>query len=289
MFIGNGCITTGTITHELLHALGLFHEHQRKDRDDWVYIHRDNINLKEKHIKANFDKCRGCEDYGIPYNIESIMHYPSNAFPKNVHKPTITPLDPTQAWIMGASNELGIHEEVLLKKMYKCTPPDYLPLLQFYGLWTEIFQSLHTQLGTIEVKNSVDSYNTNDHFYVEICNPASCCTASLDSNHNDFQSGNLDTFTDLDHTDSPEEILGNCEYFSISEVTSFKVMRWGMYTNWEYHTGATLEEYWKGDYIKLKSVTSRIVHVCTYDDWIPADQEWHQFSCQIQLNPLEYS
>ena len=37
------CIKTGSVMHELLHALGFHHEHTRPDRDNFVTIHFDNI------------------------------------------------------------------------------------------------------------------------------------------------------------------------------------------------------------------------------------------------------
>merc|ERR1711974_223783 len=44
--LAKGCERSGTIIHELIHAWGFFHEHQRPDRDNFVKILWENIDPK---------------------------------------------------------------------------------------------------------------------------------------------------------------------------------------------------------------------------------------------------
>lgn len=41
--IGAGCDTKAVVQHEILHALGFYHEQSRSDRDDYVKIWWDEI------------------------------------------------------------------------------------------------------------------------------------------------------------------------------------------------------------------------------------------------------
>ena len=44
MFLGkDNCFNKETITHELLHSLGFFHEHSRPDRDQWIKVEYENV------------------------------------------------------------------------------------------------------------------------------------------------------------------------------------------------------------------------------------------------------
>lgn len=73
--------------HEIGHALGLWHEQSRSDRDQFIRINWENIKKKNQF---NFDLAG--TPFG-PYDFKSRMHYDKYAFSKN-GKPTIEPLDP---------------------------------------------------------------------------------------------------------------------------------------------------------------------------------------------------
>uniref|UniRef100_A0A8D3C2G5 Metalloendopeptidase n=1 Tax=Scophthalmus maximus TaxID=52904 RepID=A0A8D3C2G5_SCOMX len=51
--LGAGCINNGIIQHELLHALGFWHEQNRSDRDIYVEIHSDNIEDGRQDFSKN--------------------------------------------------------------------------------------------------------------------------------------------------------------------------------------------------------------------------------------------
>lgn len=86
----------GSIIHEIGHAIGLFHEQAREDRDNHVLIDWNNIQSGKGH---NFNKyseavflwfgAQDGQDLG-PYDFTSIMHYGSFAFAADPTKPTIT-------------------------------------------------------------------------------------------------------------------------------------------------------------------------------------------------------
>ncbi|MFC4792248.1 M12 family metallopeptidase [Hymenobacter endophyticus] len=89
--LASGCSTGNTI-HEIGHALGLFHEQTRNDRDTYVNILTQNIQSGYEH---NFTKygAQGISgtDYGA-LDFGSIMMYGSFSFSSN-GQPTITKKD----------------------------------------------------------------------------------------------------------------------------------------------------------------------------------------------------
>jgi hypothetical protein len=72
------------VQHELGHTIGLPHEHQRPDRDNYITIHYENIKSSWKDQFDIFPKEYWSYDYTkYPYDYNSIMHYGSFAASKN--------------------------------------------------------------------------------------------------------------------------------------------------------------------------------------------------------------
>ncbi|XP_067627492.1 hatching enzyme 1.2 [Eurosta solidaginis] len=83
----------GRIMHEVMHAIGIYHEQSRADRDNYVKIHWDNIVPKYRKNFKLISKKKGKHSFDYDYN--SVMHYGEYYFSKKKgEKPTMTPLQP---------------------------------------------------------------------------------------------------------------------------------------------------------------------------------------------------
>ncbi|XP_064196363.1 meprin A subunit alpha [Anguilla rostrata] len=117
--IGERCDSKAIVEHELLHALGFYHEQSRSDRDDYVKIWWDQIIPGKEH---NFNKYEDdfITDLNTPYDYESIMHYRPLSFNKNESVPTITTAIPFFNEIIGQRLDFSAVDLVRLNRMYKC-------------------------------------------------------------------------------------------------------------------------------------------------------------------------
>lgn len=96
--LGDSC-SVGIIIHELGHTVGLWHEHCREDRDQWVEVDWSNVkfgcdgNFKQHNICG---KAEPTEDVGA-YDYASIMHYGERTFAVDPRDPTLKLLRPVPA------------------------------------------------------------------------------------------------------------------------------------------------------------------------------------------------
>ncbi|GMT24891.1 hypothetical protein PFISCL1PPCAC_16188, partial [Pristionchus fissidentatus] len=116
--LGRGCLFHEIVVHELMHAVGFWHEHSRADRDDHIKIVWENI---LPGMKSQFDKISAAlqDTQGEAYDYRSIMHYDSTAFSKN-GKDTITTVVNGFTSVIGQATDLSKNDIVKINKLYEC-------------------------------------------------------------------------------------------------------------------------------------------------------------------------
>lgn len=119
--LASGC-STGNAAHEILHALGMYHEHTRCNRDNFVTIDYDEIQAGKE---GNFFKagsgtedgaCSGAFDIGA-YDEGSMMHYGQFAFAIGSN-PTIIPKDGVDGSAMGQRSQVGPTDQETIDQLY---------------------------------------------------------------------------------------------------------------------------------------------------------------------------
>ncbi|NXI63980.1 MEP1A protein, partial [Anseranas semipalmata] len=118
--IGAGCDYKAIVEHEILHALGFYHEQSRMDRDDYVTIWWDEIITGREHNFQKYDDSF-ITDLNTPYDYESVMHYAPFSFNKNESIPTITAKIPAFDNIIGQRLDFSAIDLERLNRMYNCT------------------------------------------------------------------------------------------------------------------------------------------------------------------------
>lgn len=110
-------VLIGTVLHEILHALGFFHEQNRYDRDDFVRVNFQNI-PKDKFI--NFEKMSSDEisSYDVEYDIRSVLHYSPYAFSTNNAKTIESLRSPALNDVMGQREGFSKGDLEKINKMY---------------------------------------------------------------------------------------------------------------------------------------------------------------------------
>jgi hypothetical protein len=70
----------GVLAHEIGHTLGLIHEHQRPDRDQYINIRDENIVANSQAHFAPIN-AKYVETRDMPYDYGSDMHYRMDVSP----------------------------------------------------------------------------------------------------------------------------------------------------------------------------------------------------------------
>ncbi|KXJ12090.1 zinc metalloproteinase nas-4 [Exaiptasia diaphana] len=114
--LGRGCENKGTAIHELMHALGFFHEQSRIDRDRYITIVWNNI---RQSMQYNFRKYRHGEADTLnePYDYKSVMHYPRRAFSINGRDTIVPKRGGVQLGQRHGFSRIDLRQ---INKLYKC-------------------------------------------------------------------------------------------------------------------------------------------------------------------------
>lgn len=129
------CLRLGTFEHEIMHALGLIHEHSRPDRDKFLKVNYANIRNDDL---TNFGKYAyyETEDLGEDFNFASVMLYPNDAFSKNGHNTIEAKGD--SGLKFGQRRQFSVGDVRQVNKFYNCKKylanPVYDGLVKNYHL-----------------------------------------------------------------------------------------------------------------------------------------------------------
>ncbi|UYV66247.1 hypothetical protein LAZ67_4000978 [Cordylochernes scorpioides] len=112
------CNNVGSILHELNHAVGFDHEHNRSDRDQFLNVLEENIQFGQEH---NFRKLKPEEEKLIgTFDPDSIMLYGHHYFAKLPALYTIETLNGTE---LRNTNDktLSVGDIMKINTLYNCT------------------------------------------------------------------------------------------------------------------------------------------------------------------------
>ncbi|CAH1407038.1 unnamed protein product [Nezara viridula] len=116
------CHKTGTLQHEILHGLGMWHEHTRQDRDQYITVFWDKI---EQGKEFNFKVSPKDKTLSLPYDYGSVMHYRAQAFSKTGNEITLLPRDQSAFRVMGQRKGISMVDIAKLNRLYDCPATFY--------------------------------------------------------------------------------------------------------------------------------------------------------------------
>jgi len=137
--IGRGCEHKGIVIHELMHAIGFYHEQSRYDRDNYVRINFNNIRSgKENNFKKQSRK--KVTGLGLPYDYDGVMHYGAYAFAKDRSIPTIVKIGNTGGPI-GQRKGFSKTDLEQINILYDCKTDSKVKSWSSWSRWSSCFDA----------------------------------------------------------------------------------------------------------------------------------------------------
>ncbi|KAF0312370.1 Protein SpAN [Amphibalanus amphitrite] len=129
----NGC-ELAAAAHEFGHALGLQHEQSRPDRQEYIWVNYENLDIKidgqlDNNVKQAWYQASMCEkgqtvDIPMPYDFLSIMQYGASDFAKEDGRMVYVTRDPRSQYMLDYHRNAGMlqthYDKLVMNVAYKC-------------------------------------------------------------------------------------------------------------------------------------------------------------------------
>ncbi|KRX28079.1 Zinc metalloproteinase nas-36 [Trichinella nelsoni] len=115
--IGSGCEYLGIISHEVGHAMGLWHQQSRPDADSYIRIRPENVmkGALYNFLKRNTNQVTTMD---VPYDLGSVMHYGPTAFTRDYTQRTIVTLKPGYQRTIGQREHPSFLDVEIINRAY---------------------------------------------------------------------------------------------------------------------------------------------------------------------------
>lgn len=131
------CQATESIVHELGHAIGFYHEHERPDRDDYIEIIQKNVERSIWMRQYEKVSSKEIDTFGEPYDFDSIMHYDPYFVKPKKGKNGIVPK-------LGYNIRLSDADIRKANKLYKCPECGRTYFFQVFSFYSPEYYSEST-------------------------------------------------------------------------------------------------------------------------------------------------
>ncbi|KAK6195406.1 hypothetical protein SNE40_000844 [Patella caerulea] len=157
------CRKKSIVVHELGHAIGMIHEHQRPDREEFVSLNEQNAmpGTESDFQQYSWDVI---DSLGIKYDYTSIMHYGGTAFARD-NGITIQTLDPRYQDIIGKATTISKTDIETVSGMYECPArTNVAPAQEWTWLNGLLPSNFEGQSTTRERKTPIRNVNPRSRF-----------------------------------------------------------------------------------------------------------------------------